>query len=172
VMVGSRAAGDDKVQSHHATIFLAPSLAEPIEAIRRAWDPFMAAQIAAHVTLVYPEEAPCLAHLVACVRTASSCIAPFRLRLGGVAHFGRPEDGVYIAVEDVDGGYRDAREAILRPPCTPLVFSPHVTLVHPRTASRGRACWEQVRSQGIQLEFTAEEVAIADRRHPKPQCAE
>jgi hypothetical protein len=51
-MVGSRAAGDDKVQSHHATIFLAPSLAEPIEAIRRAWDPFMAAQIAAHVTLV------------------------------------------------------------------------------------------------------------------------
>ncbi|HUG38527.1 MAG TPA: hypothetical protein VML54_16330, partial [Candidatus Limnocylindrales bacterium] len=38
-------------RDHHATIFVAPEAASAIEAARRAWDPGMAAQIAAHVTL-------------------------------------------------------------------------------------------------------------------------
>jgi hypothetical protein len=39
---------------HHATTFVPSDIARPIDAIRRTWDPVMAAQIAAHVTLVHP----------------------------------------------------------------------------------------------------------------------
>ena len=55
-------------RNHHATIFVAPRAAEPIEAVRRAWDPIMATQIAAHVTLAYSQEAPIIDLLVARVR--------------------------------------------------------------------------------------------------------
>jgi hypothetical protein len=41
---------------YHAMLFpVGPALAE-VEALRRAWDPAMAARFAAHVTLVYPDE--------------------------------------------------------------------------------------------------------------------
>jgi hypothetical protein len=76
----------------------------------------MAAQIAAHVTVAYPQEAPISELLVERVRAASAGIPPFRLRLGRVAIFGSPEDSVYVTVEDIDGGYRKMREEVLRPP--------------------------------------------------------
>ena len=125
-------------RDHHATIFVAPAIAGPIEAARREWDPAMAAQIAAHVTVAYPQEAPISDLLVERVRAASAGIPPFRLRLGRVATFGSPEDGVYVTVEDIDGGYRKIREEVLRPPFHGVAFPPHVTLVHPRTSGRGR----------------------------------
>lgn len=144
----------------HAALFVAPEVAGPIEAVRRACDPTMAAQIAAHITLTYPQEAPISALLVARVRIATAGASPFRLRLGGVAYFGCPEGGIYIAVEDVEGSYRALREDILRPPFKPVEFPPHVTLVHPRTSSRGRDCWEKSRYQVREVEFTVREVAI------------
>lgn len=147
-------------RDHHATIFVPPRVAEAVEAVRRAWDPGMAAQIAAHVTLAYPQEAPIVDLLVARVRSASVAIAPFRLRLGAVSYFERPEGVVYIAVEDIDGGYRRVRADVLRPPFQPVAFPPHVTLIHPRTSSRGREFWEQGRRRRRDLEFTVEEVAI------------
>ena len=85
-------------RDHHATIFVAAGIAGPIEAARREWDPAMAAQIAAHVTVAYPQEAPISDLLVERVRAASTGIPPFRLRLGQVAAFESPEDGVYISV--------------------------------------------------------------------------
>src|SRR5207237_5168975 len=39
-----------------ATIFLPPPVAQPVEAVRQEWDPAMADQIAAHVTVAYPSE--------------------------------------------------------------------------------------------------------------------
>jgi len=45
-------------RDHHATIFVAPEVAGPIEAVRRSWDPSMAAWIAAHVTVAYPQLRP------------------------------------------------------------------------------------------------------------------
>ena len=41
---------------HHATAFLGLPAGHPMEELRRTWDPEMARQIAAHVTLIYPEE--------------------------------------------------------------------------------------------------------------------
>ena len=79
-----------RYRDHHATIFVAPAIAGPIEAVRREWDPTMAAQIAAHVTVAYPQEAPISDLLVERVRIASTGIPPFRLRLGSVATFESP----------------------------------------------------------------------------------
>ena len=145
---------------HHATIFLSPEVAGPIESIRRVWDPAMAAQIAAHVTLAYPREAPTVALLVERARRACASVPPFRLRLGEIGHSGGPEDGVYVGVEDIDGGYRALRDDLLRPPFRPTEFAPHVTLVHPRTSSRGRECWEAIRPRASSVEFTATAVAM------------
>ena len=83
-------------RDHHATIFVAPAIAGPIEAARRAWDPAMAAQIAAHITVAYPQEAPISGLLVERVRDASAGIPPFRLRLGRVATFESPNPGMPI----------------------------------------------------------------------------
>src|SRR5688572_14224584 len=99
-------------QDHHATIFVAPGVAEVIEELRRTWDPRMAAQIPAHMTLVYPQEAPLVGLLVERLRDASAHALPFRLRLSGTDCFGRPEDGVYIQVDDIEGGYRKLRAAV------------------------------------------------------------
>ncbi len=87
-------------EQHHATIFLPPDVAGPIEEARRRWDPVMAAQIAAHVTLAYPREAPS----------------------------------------------RD--------------LPPHVTIVHPRTSTRGRECWESGTFELRECEFTVEDVTV------------
>jgi GNAT superfamily N-acetyltransferase len=147
-------------RDHHATIFVPPEVAIPIEAARRAWDPDMAAQIAAHVTVAYPREAPDAALLVERARVAAAAVGPFRLRLGALACFGRPEDGVHLAVDDVDGGVRALRERMLRPPFQASAGAPHVTLVHPRTSRRGRAFWDGGSYDPRTDQFTARELAV------------
>jgi hypothetical protein len=147
-------------RDHHATTFVTPAIAGPIEAARREWDPAMAAQIAAHVAVAYPQEAPISDLLVDRVLAASAGIPPCRLRLGRVAIFGSPEDSVYVAVEDTDGGYRTMREEVLRPPFHGVAFPPHVTLVHPRTSGRGGDVRDSGWSRRGDEEFMAQEVAI------------
>jgi hypothetical protein len=43
---------------------------------------------------------------------------------------------------------------------SPSEFPLHVTLVHPRTSSRGREFWEQANLQLPESEFLVKEVAI------------
>lgn len=148
-------------RDHHATIFLPADMAGHVETARRRWDPVMAARIAAHVTLAYPEEAPLADLLVERVREASRRHASFRLRLlGDRACFERPERGVYVGVEDVEGGYARLRADVLRSPLQPRAFPPHVTVVHPRTSARGRELWLEARSPWLECEFTVTEIAI------------
>jgi 2'-5' RNA ligase len=78
---------------HHALLFPSgPGLGE-IEALRRAWDPAMAAQIDAHITLVYPDEHPGLAALCGRVASVAASQKPFRLGLGEIRAFPPPDDG-------------------------------------------------------------------------------
>jgi hypothetical protein len=147
-------------RNHHATIFVPLEIAEPIEAVRQEWDPLMAAQIRAHVTLAYPQEAPLADLLVARLRAASNHTAPFRLRLGALAYFERPEEGVYIEMHDIDHDYRRLRQHLLCPPFQPIAFPPHVTLIHPRTSARGRDFWNHARYQPDEQEFSVAELAI------------
>ncbi|MBM4439571.1 MAG: 2'-5' RNA ligase family protein [Candidatus Rokubacteria bacterium] len=145
---------------HHATIFVPADAAEAIEAVRLEWDPDMAAQIAAHLTLVYPHEAPDIDLLTTRLQAQALSTAPFRLRLGGLGCFDRPEGGVYIDVKDLDGGCRRLREQLLYPPLRRSTFPLHVTIAHPRTARRLRELWESNAYRRSNAEFTVREIAI------------
>jgi GNAT superfamily N-acetyltransferase/2'-5' RNA ligase len=156
---GERPTVDTPPRDHHATIFLPGELADRIDAVRRQWDPGMVARIAPHATLVYPHEAPIAALLVERLRDAASATPPFRLRLGELRHSAN-HDAVWIQLEDVDGGYAALRERILPPPFRAQGFPPHVTLVHPRTSSRGPELWAASRDWRNDAEFTAREVMV------------
>ena len=149
-----------KYRDHHAAIFLPPNVSDAIEAARRKWDPVMAAQILAHVTLIYPQESPVVDQLVECVRAGARATQPFTLQLGGFACFEHPEGGVCLEVEDIGEDYQRFRERSLEPHLHRVAFSPHVTLVHPRTSSRGREFWDHGRWQPERQEFSVEEVVI------------
>ena len=145
---------------HHATLFVPLDVAAPVEALRRRWDATMAAQIAAHVTLAYPQEAPDADLLLARLREVCQQTAPLRLRLGGVAVFGRPEDGVYVEVDDIEGDFERLHAATVVPPMEPIVFPPHVTLVHPRTSDLGAACWREEAHRRFDAPFVVRDAAI------------
>ena len=147
-------------RDHHATIFVPPDAAVPIDAVRRVWDPVMAAQVAAHVTVAYPDESPSADLLVERARAVAALRAPFRLRLGELGCFDRPEDGVYVAVEDVEGGFAALREQLLHPLGRAHAFTPHVTLVHPRTSGRGRELWDSRAYRPRAAAFTVRELAV------------
>jgi GNAT superfamily N-acetyltransferase len=120
----------------------------------------MAAAIAAHVTLVYPREAPDPALLLERLQAAGRTTRPLRLRLGTLALRGTPDAGVFVTVDDLDGGYRALRAALLRPPFSAAAFAPHVTVVHPRTSRRGRELWESGAYQPEPAAFTVGEVSL------------
>jgi GNAT superfamily N-acetyltransferase len=119
----------------------------------------MAARIAVHMTVVYPHEAPIADLLVERLGDAASATPPFRLRLGELRHSAN-HDAVWVHLKDVDGGYAALRERLLRPPFRADGFPPHVTLVHPRTSSRGRELWAASRDWRDDAEFTAREVTV------------
>jgi GNAT superfamily N-acetyltransferase/2'-5' RNA ligase len=119
----------------------------------------MAAQIAAHATLVYPREAPIADLLVERLGDAAAATPPFRLRFGALRHSAN-HDAVWVQLEDVDGGYAALRERLLRPPFRAEGFPPHVTLVHPRTSSRGRELWAASGDWRDDAEFTAREITV------------
>jgi 8-oxo-dGTP pyrophosphatase MutT (NUDIX family) len=145
----------------HATIVLAPDDAAPLDALRQAWDPAMAATIGAHVTVTYPGEANEMALLRQRLSDLTAEVAPFALRLGGLSPFGQPEDGCYVEVDDPDAAYAQLRAAILRPPFARMTEQrAHVTIVHPRTSGLGPIAWEHLEGLSFDTELTVREIAI------------
>jgi len=125
-----------QLSRHHVTAFLDPGRSQFVEQLRRAWDPGIARQIAAHVTLVYPEEIPDAAGLAARTALAAARTPPSTIAVGSPVHAGSPADGVFLRVDDVDGGIRAFRAAAVAAPDA-IGFPPHITIVHPRTSRRG-----------------------------------
>jgi 2'-5' RNA ligase len=106
-----------------------------VEALRRAWDPAMAAEIPAHITLAYPTEHPGPGALRERLRRIAEKAARFRVRLGDFRAFPPPDDGcVYIEVLDADGRFAALRLMLTAPPFSPIEFPPHLTIIHPRTS--------------------------------------
>jgi hypothetical protein len=64
--------------NHHATIFVPAEIAAPLEVYRRAWDPVMAEQIAAHLTLVYPQKISGAGSLIEKLRNICPATASFK----------------------------------------------------------------------------------------------
>ena len=146
---------------HHATLFVDPAVSGPIEDLRRRWDPEMAGQIAAHVTLVYPWEAPDPELIGEWVRRVASEQPPFRLRLGPLDRHDSAEGvGCGYAVLDVDGGHSALRARIASSKFARGDVDPHVTVVHPRTSRLGEAAWSALRTHLVEAEFLVIDIAI------------
>jgi len=149
------------LRDHHATIFIPPDCAAAIERLRREWDPVMAAQVTAHLTLAYPGEAPATDLMRGRLAELGEFTPPFRLGIGALRCFERPENGVYVEVDDFDSAYGTLRKALLQPPFEPYGIAPHVTVIHPRTSARGREFWDLPgRPRRVDGQFTVREVTI------------
>ena len=140
-------------------MFLDPGRSGLVEELRRTWDPLMARQIAAHVTLIYPEEITDPADLVARAARAAARSAPFTIGVGAAMHAGLPADGVFLRVDDLDDGIRAFRAAAI-PPGQAIDFPPHVTVVHPRTSGQGERAWAELAGARIHVRLTITQVAI------------
>jgi 2'-5' RNA ligase len=160
VVVDVRA--DDRMSTltrHHVTAFVDLAVSEPVEELRRRWDPQMARQIAAHVTVVYPEEIPDPASLEEQAAAAAAATAPFDLETGSTFYDGSPSGGVFLQVHDLDGGLRAFRAAAV-PPGRTISFPPHITIVHPRTSGLGEQAWAELAACSLSIRFTVTCVAI------------
>jgi 2'-5' RNA ligase len=145
--------------SVHATLFLDPRLSARVDQLRARWDPIMKSRIGPHVTVTYPGEIPKLDLMTERVSAAALLVAPFHLRLGNVRSFGRPEDGLFVEVDDLEGGWRALRSTV-GSLAEPFAIEPHVTIVHPRTSDQGRAAWVELAGRAIGGEAKVDEVAV------------
>jgi 2'-5' RNA ligase len=143
----------------HATLFLDAAAAARVEPLRQRWDPVMADQIAAHLTVTYPTEIPSAPTLRERLEAATERVGPFRLRLGEVRSFGEPEQGLFAEVVDVDGGWLALREAVGFT-SKRLEVTPHVTLVHPRTSKRGLEAWTVLQGTDLDVGVAVGQAAI------------
>jgi 2'-5' RNA ligase len=159
--IALRSAAPDHLSHPHAGLFPGFGAAEPIEMLRRRWDPAMASQIAAHVTVAYPGEVNSLEELLERTRRAVSLVAPFQMRMGPVRRREGTRAWVGLAVIDRDDGWRRLRELIVPPVPRRSVVEPHVTIVHPRHSNLGSQAWEAVRTLDVAGEFAVAEVGIS-----------
>jgi len=144
---------------YHAAAFLGLPASHALEELRRTWDPGMARQIAAHITLIYPEEITDPAELAERTRGAADRIAPFSIAAGTAFHAGSPADGVFLHVVDPDDGIGRFRAAAV-PEGQAIGFPPHITIVHPRTSERGERAWADLAQVHLDARCTIAEVAI------------
>jgi 2'-5' RNA ligase len=115
-------------------LFVPPPVCEQLDEIRRRWDPVMCGRIGCHITLVHDvTDHDRATELVAEVAART---APFTVRLGAAAHWGKSAWGVYLHVDDPHGVV-DAVQAQLasleEARWARVPYRSHVTLVHSRT---------------------------------------
>ena len=147
-----------------ATLFLPPPVHQVVEEIRERWDPGMAQLVAAHVTLVHQVDEPS-GFLQRLTRIAAAT-APIELLLTHAACWGSPGGGIYMAVEDSLGGIAGLRHSLLVTDPPGVVYTPHVTLLHPRTVTptRARAAWTLLHDLQVDQPVTIDEVALVQKR--------
>jgi 8-oxo-dGTP diphosphatase len=154
VELALRSTAPGQLRYPHAVIFIGPRAAAPIEALRANWDPALADQIRAHVTLAYPDDSGGVDDLCERVARATARLAPFSVALGELAR----EDGVFLRIRDFDQGCRRLRAEIVGP-ARPEI-TPHVTIVNPRSTNRADQAWAALNGTAIEAELAVDSVAV------------
>lgn len=144
----------------HATFFLDPLAAAPIETLRSRWDPVMASQIAAHFTAIYPEELDDVETLLPRVLGAAARTAPFRITIGPAFYDRSPELGVFLHLNDPTGGVATFRSHAGLVSGGRSDFPLHVTIAHPRTSTLGPQAWSDLEAAQINGEFLITDVSV------------
>jgi 2'-5' RNA ligase superfamily len=129
--------------------------------MRRVWDPLMAAGVPPHLTLAYPEELDTDPGLRSSVAAVACRMAPFRVRLGALVGIEQGRGGAQVAVLDLDGGWAQARQALL-PREDGLRLEPHVTIVHRRTSPDPERAWRALRGTTVEQTFLVSELQVTE----------
>jgi 2'-5' RNA ligase len=148
-------------------LFLPPEVEQIVDEIRHRWDPAMADRIDAHLTLIHDVQDH--GALGATLTSAAAESEPFELTLTSTACWGPPKWGIYLAVDDHDGGVWALHEAL-----APIedqrwlrgTFRPHVTLVHGRTVTEevADAAWAALETYVADVRVRIDEVCIVESR--------
>jgi hypothetical protein len=143
-----------------ATLFLPPPANQVVEDIRRRWDPIMAELVTAHVTLVYEVDDPGV--FMRLLMRVAGVTAPLEFELTHAACWGSPDRGIYLAVEDSLGGIGALRRSLLVADPPGVTYTPHVTLVLPRSVApeRAGAAWTLLRDLRMDQPVTIHDVAL------------
>jgi 2'-5' RNA ligase len=149
------------VERHQVTAFLPPPISEQVDEIRRQWDPEMAHRIAAHITLVHEPRND------QSFRRGLDLIANGRqleVRLTDAHCWGTPEGGIYLAVEDIRGDIDRVRRALQAVEQPDVLYEPHLTLVHPRTATptRLRDAWDRLGGWAIDETVMLDTISVIE----------
>jgi len=105
----------------------------------------MAARIAAHITLLSAVDD--VAALRRSLSKSVDALGPIHVRLHAPARWGGPDEGIYLPVEDSGGAIAALRHRLSARPTETVLYRPHVTLLHRRTASPTalREAWTHLR---------------------------
>lgn len=136
-------------------------VAEELDRYRTRFDPVMASRSPAHVTLVYPEEYDDEPLLLERIGNAVVDRKTFPVVVKGFNH-NPATGGVWFSVEDPTGGWWHLRSAVLAPPFGSRGARPHLTVVHPRTSSRGGEAVEALEGGHLGGEIQLGEVLYAE----------
>jgi hypothetical protein len=161
-------------QRLQATLFLPQRTALLVDELRRRWDPVMTDRIRPHVTGL--RRVPDAELLLATLRSATE-VRACRLHLGAPARASQDQGaGIYLQVTDP---YHDMSLlwSALRDCCTEpdvLQGSPHVTVVHPRTAPPERVsqAWTELSHVSMSQDFVVGEIALIGETRDKWETIE
>ena len=144
-----------------ARITLPEQVRASIDAARERWNPELASNNPAHVTVVYHDEAPNADLLQSRLAHACRSLSEFPLLLGSVERFSAPDSGAFIGVIDPSGGARRLRELVLSPPFEARArFGLHVTLLHPAYGFRLSQAWPDLCSIRAPASFAVERIDL------------
>ncbi len=134
---------------------------ERVDAIRRRWDPVMAARIGPHITLVHDVVGD--GAIDARVAEVADGTAPFVVGLAAATLWGPARYGIFLGLDDPAGtvaGLHGALADLEAPGWARVEYRPHVTLVHGRTvtADDADAAWDAL--GGLHAGWPAEITAI------------
>jgi 8-oxo-dGTP diphosphatase len=155
-----RSAVTERPRFPHATIFLDADVAEPIEELRRRWDPALESQISAHVSVAYPSEAGSIDDLVERMQSAATTVGRFELVLDSPVHRAGQHWWVGMEIVDPDDGWRRLRDLLVPPARQDAGVEPHVTVVHPRHSNLGEHAWQTIADLKIGARFAVTEIAV------------
>jgi 2'-5' RNA ligase len=135
-------------------VTLPGALRDEVDAIRARWNPELVSGNPAHATVVYHDEATHPARLRERLHELVTGCGAFELEIGGSRRFRLPPGGVYLEVSDPSGAVDRIRRKVLEPPFAPRRhFALHVTLLHPRFASRLDAAWRELAALRLDRRF-------------------
>lgn len=143
------------------TLFLDPVAAEPLEILRKAFNPAQHALIKAHATLCREDELEALDLVIENIAKIQR--EPFTLEFGAPIRFSEGNGVLLPAIGDLSP-FHQLRADILRGIFeNPRIQEPHITLIHPRNASCTDAIFAQIQQAALPRTFVFSKISLIEQ---------